>query len=161
MKRIEIKLSLDVVAPLLDIVKEAGDSLKERLAIQPPPPVPDGARGGDDDDMARIWRDTLQDSQNMSIVTLLTLFDSDFFTTGTISLDRDNAEPVVRACTALRLQIRRQFLAEITDESLEHSLVEIDQLEEPARRAMMCYLFLATIQELVIKHLESSILEGK
>jgi len=32
MKRIEVKLSLPVVAPLLDVIRELGDGLRERLA---------------------------------------------------------------------------------------------------------------------------------
>jgi hypothetical protein len=31
-------------------------------------------------------------------------------------------------------------------------------LDEPVRKAFTCYLFLATIQELIIQHLDSSII---
>ena len=37
---------------------------------------------------------------------------------------------------------------------------ELDKLDDPLRNAFMCYLFLATIQELIIQHLDSSILES-
>jgi hypothetical protein len=36
--------------------------------------------------------------------------------------------------------------------------VEIAKLEEPLRKAFMCYLFLATIQELIIQHLDETII---
>jgi len=36
--------------------------------------------------------------------------------------------------------------------------VDLQQLEEPLRKAFMCYLFLATVQELIIQHLDESIL---
>jgi hypothetical protein len=38
--------------------------------------------------------------------------------------------------------------------------VDVAQLEEPVRKAFMCYLFLATLQELIIQHLDSSIIES-
>ena len=38
MKRIEVRLSLDVVAPLLDVIKAASDALSEALAV---PTAPD------------------------------------------------------------------------------------------------------------------------
>ena len=38
--------------------------------------------------------------------------------------------------------------------------VDLNTLDEPLRKAFMCYLFLATIQELIIQHLDESILGG-
>jgi hypothetical protein len=43
---------------------------------------------------------------------------------------------------------------------LESGDVTLADLAEPLRRAFMCYLFLATIQELIIQHLDSSIIES-
>jgi len=77
-----------------------------------------------------------------------------------IALDEKNAEPVVRACAAVRLRLRENYLKGIADETLESSDVELEELEEPVRKAFMCYLFLATLQELIIQHLDSTILEG-
>ena len=44
------------------------------------------------------------------------------------------------------------------DEALESGDVDLMSLDEPLRKAFMCYLFLATIQELIIQHLDESIL---
>jgi hypothetical protein len=44
------------------------------------------------------------------------------------------------------------------DETLETGDVDVMKLAEPLRRAFMCYLFLATIQELIIQHLDEGIL---
>lgn len=35
MKRVEVKLNLDAVAPLLDVMKSAADTLEPRLAVDP------------------------------------------------------------------------------------------------------------------------------
>ena len=77
-----------------------------------------------------------------------------------IAFDEDNAEQIVRATAAVRLRLREHYLKPLGDETLESGNVELERLDEPVRKAFMCYLFLATIQELIIQHLDSSILES-
>ena len=153
MKRIEVKLSLPVVAPLLDVMKSVADSLETHLAVSL-----DHVEV--DDDMRSTWSDELLGAQNTGVQSLLAMFDREFFETGMIAFDEKNAEPILRACAALRLHLREQHLKNFGDESLESGDVEIDELPEPQRHVFMCYVFLATIQELIIQHLDSEILEG-
>ncbi len=147
MKRIEVKLSLAVVAPLLDVVKSVGDSLHDDLAA----PV---QLEQIDDDLRNDWRDELIAAQNGDVANLLALFDSEFFSTGVVNLDEDNADAILRACAAVRLCLRQRHLRKVSDEDLEGSDILLEELPEDQRRAFMCYLFLATVQELVIEHLE-------
>lgn len=149
MKRIEVRLSLSVVAPLLDAVKAVADSLDKRLAA----PLEMGAV---DSDMRDFWHDELLGSQNSDIARLLALFDKDFFAGGVVVFDEDNAEPVVRACAAVRLRLREEHLKGIADEALETGDIEVERLPEAVRKFFMCYLFLATLQELIIQHLDAA-----
>lgn len=153
MKRIEIKLSLSVVAPLLDVIKNVSDSVANRLVI----PLEDMHL---DPEMNEVWKDDLQAQQNEQLQTLLGLFDAEFFSSGAIGLDATNAERVIRACSAVRLVLRENHLKSLDDESLEAGEVDIDTLAEPLQKSFMCYIFLATLQELIIQHLDSSILES-
>ena|SRR5476651_2781698 len=153
MKRVEVKLSLPVVAPLLDIVKSATDSLQGDLAA----PL---AMKDIEGEFRDAWNGELLAAQNGDLRTLLALFDSEFFATGVIGFDEENAEAIVRACSAVRLRLRARFLGGVEDERLESGEVELGQLDETVRKAFMCYLFLATIQELIIQHLDSSIIES-
>lgn len=148
MKRIEVRLSLDVVAPLLDAVKAVADALQGKLAA----PLDIGEV---DADMREFWRDELIGAQNTDIARLLALFDKEFFANGVVVFDADNAEPVIRACAALRLRLREENLKSVPDEALEDGEVEVEQLAEPVRKSFMCYLFLATLQELIIQHLDT------
>jgi hypothetical protein len=75
-----------------------------------------------------------------------------------VAFDESNAEPIVRACAAVRLHLRERYLKQLGDEMLESGDVDLTKLGEPLRKAFMCYLFLATIQELIIQHLDESIL---
>ena len=153
MKRIEVKLALPIVAPLLDVIKELADGLKKHLAVAP-------AAQEIDPEMRDAWVGELLSAQNDDVATLLGLFNDEFFTEGVVAFDEENAEAVVRACAAIRLRLRERFLAPLGDETLESGEVDVSTLAEPTRKAFMCYLFLATVQELIIQHLDSSILES-
>ena len=151
MKRIEVKLALPVVAPLLDVIKELADHLRKNLAA--PLELKDL-----DTDFHAAWVDELLNTQNEEVRMLLALFDDDFFSEGVVAFDENNAEVIVRACAAVRLRLREKYLKPMGDEALESGDVDLMTLDETLRKAFMCYLFLATIQELIIQHLDESIL---
>lgn len=153
MKRIEVKLALPVVAPLLDVIRELAEGLKRELAS--PLELKDI-----DEDLREAWAGDLLVSQADEVQTLLALFNDEFFSDGVVAFDEENAETIVRACAAVRLRLRDRYLKVLDDETLEGGEVDIAVLDEPLRKAFMCYLFLATIQELIIQHLDESILGG-
>ncbi len=153
MKRIEVKLNVEAVAPLLDLIKAAAGDLGGRLAA--PQHLQDL-----DEELRAGWRDELLSGQNEDCRRFLALFDRDFFTAGVVGFDEDNAEPVLRACAALRLRLRTRELHQLPDEMLEGGPLDINQFEPPVQKAFMCYVFLATLQELIIQHLDSALLDG-
>jgi len=150
-KRIEVRLSLPVVAPLLDVIRELSGELRRSLAATPALP-------GLDADFRDAWVGELLEGQGEDLRLLLALFDGEFFSEGIVAFDEDNAEPILRACTAVRLRLRDRRLRGLGDEALETGEIEMSKLDEPLRKAFMSYLFLATIQELIIQHLDSSII---
>ena len=153
MKRIEVKLSLPIVAPLLDVIKRVADELRGT-------PAGPGALADIDADFRDAWQAELLAAQNDDMGALLALFGDEFFREGVIALDANNAEPVLRACAAVRLRLRAEELEQLPDETLEDGSTELGDLAEPVRKAFMTYLFLATVQELIIQHLDSSILDS-
>jgi len=153
MKRIEVKLALPVVAPLLDVIRELADGLGHELAA--PQALHDV-----DEDLRVAWVDDLLAAQKSEVQALLALFNDEFFSEGVVAFDGENAETIVRACAAVRLRLRERYLTQMDDEMLESGEVDLMTLDEPLRKAFMCYLFLATIQALIIQHLDESILEG-
>lgn len=147
MKRVEVRLNLDAVAPLLDVMKDAADELGPVLAADAR--LPDA-----DAELSDQWRDELLAGQTSDVGTLLALFGPDFFAEGVIALDAANAEAVLRASAALRLRLRDAHLRGLEDEHLEAGEVDVDEMPEPQRRAFAAYIFLATLQEVVIQHLD-------
>ena len=149
MKRIEVRLSVTVVAPLLDVIRELAEGLRTELA------APQQLEQLDVE-LRDAWQDDLLESQNADLKTLLDLFNEEFFREGAIVLDEDNADHVIRACSAVRLALRSNHLQTIDVESMESGNVDIEELPEATRKTFVCYLFLATMQELIIQHLEQS-----
>jgi hypothetical protein len=152
MKRVEVKLNLEAVAPLLDAIKEAADDLRPELAVASAPPdaEPEFTDG---------WKRELLESQNGDIGIFLALFDSEFFTTGVLPLDPTNSEAILRACAAVRLRLYAKHLASLGEEALESGEVPMDNLPAAQRRAFAAYVFLATLQELIVQHLDPTVLE--
>jgi hypothetical protein len=153
MKRIEVKLNVEAVAPLLDLIKAAAGDLAGRLAV--PQQLQDL-----DEELRAGWRDELLGGQNDDCRRFLALFDRDFFAGGVVGFDETNAEPALRACAAIRLRLRARELRHLPDEMLEGGPLDINQFEPPVQKAFMCYVFLATLQELIIQHLDSALLDG-
>ena len=152
MKRVEVKLNLEAVAPLLDVIKAAVDDLGEAPAIGDHTP-------DHEDEFASGWAEELLKSQNDDLGVLLRLFGKEFFADGVIALDPLNAEAVVRACAAVRLKLRERHFAKLDDEALETGEVDLDALPAKLRTAFAAYVFLATLQEVIIQHLDPSATE--
>lgn len=147
MKTIEIKLSQSIVAPLLDFIKTVADDLRTSLVIEPQ--FPDR-----DPDLQESWRKDLIDCQGEDIGNFMSLFDRNFFETGNVVVDENNADAILRAAAAIRLKIRTDLLKDIPDEVLERGEVPFEEMPLQDQQAYACYLFLATIQEIVIQHMD-------
>jgi len=152
MKRVEVRLNLEAVAPLLDVIKEVADDLAPTLAVAPH--LPDH-----DTEFTADWKNELLQGQNSDIGVFLGLFGSDFFSTGVVPLDPTNSEAILRACSAVRLRLRAKHLEPLGDEALESSEVPLDDMSETQRKAFAAYVFLATLQELIVQHLDPTVLE--
>ena len=152
MKRVEVKLNLEAVAPLLDVIKSAADDLGPKLAVTPH--VPDA-----DADFSDEWKRELLAGQNSDIGAFLALFGPDFFISGMVPLDANNRESILRACSAVRLRLREKHLQAFGDEALESGDAPLDDLPEIQHKAFAAYVFLATLQELIVQHLDPNELE--
>ncbi len=152
MKRVEVRLNLEAVAPLLDVIKDAADDLQPALAVAPQ--VPDH-----DAEFSDGWKRELLQGQNSDISVFLALFGSEFFITGVVPLDPTNSEAILRSCSAVRLRLRAKHLQPLGDEALESGDVPLDAMPDTQRKAFAAYVFLATLQELIVQHLDPTVPE--
>lgn len=149
MKRVEVRLSIPAVAPLLDLIKSVADELRTHLAV--PLVLSDS-----DAELAAVWREDLLESQREDCDRLFSLFDEEFFEEGVVAFDRDNAEAVLRACAALRLRFRETHLAKVADDTLEalEANSSMGDLDEAVQKAFACFLFLDELQKIILKYLD-------
>jgi hypothetical protein len=154
MKRVEVRLSITAVAPLLDLIKSVADELRVNLAV----PL---ALSDADAELASVWSEDLLASQRDDCDRLFSLFDQEFFSEGVVAFDRDNAEPVLRACAALRLRFRATHLAKVPDDTLEalEASSTMGDLPEKVQKAFACFLFLDELQKIILKYLDPMAVE--
>ncbi len=153
MKRVEVKLDLTNVAPLLDVIKAAADILRGRLALPLELPVLDP-------ESHELWRAELVESQARDIDVLVNTFNREFFREETVVFDEENAEAVVRACSSLKLYLYREYLADLDEEDFESDNVVFDVLTERQQKPFLTFMFLDTLQKVILRHLNDALLEG-
>jgi hypothetical protein len=78
MKRIEVTLNVNVVAPLLDLIRSVADRLKTETAFAPDKPEKDA-------DLEGLWREGLIHTQVEDCAKLMGMFDSELLNTGQIA----------------------------------------------------------------------------
>ena len=152
MKRIEVKLSIRWLPRSLDVIKElAGDLEACRRCRRRCPAV--------DPELKEAWTAELRRASRPRDRPPVPVRGG--------LLHRRGGALRPRQCRADRpglfggaLRLRERYLKPLGDEALEAGEVDLGELPEPVRKAFMCYLFLATIQELIIQHLDESIIES-
>lgn len=147
MQRLEIRLSLPAVSPLLQRLEPLAARLRDTLAN----PV---VRAQDDEDFRELWAGELLEAQREDLAALAGLFDEEFHRSGRIVIDQRNADGVLRACSALRLHLRETELTFATDAQLESGEPDFEKMSDADKLAYSCYVVLATLQEIVIENLD-------
>lgn len=138
------------MAPLLQRLEPLVARLKDELAN----PV---VRAVEEPDFVDYWASDLLAGQREDLEQLAALFDEEFHRSGRILVDGTNAEPVIRACAALRLKLRETELGFANDAQLESGEPDFEAMSETDRLAYSCYVVLATLQEIIINNLDLSL----
>jgi hypothetical protein len=147
MTRIEIRLNREVAVPLLEFVSPVMEVLEHEAALALP--VVD-----DDDELADVWRNGLFNTQTADCSYLMNLFDDEFRKSGTVRIEVDQADRVLRASSAVRLKIREKFLHHLLDSVLEGGDFDFAGLKDTARKGFAAYLLFSTLQEVLIRYLD-------
>jgi len=147
MKTLELRLDPEAARPLVERLRVAREELVGDLAIDAKPPEEE------DELMSGIWKDELLKSQNADVEAVAALFDDHFFQTGATRINPENADPVLRGCSALRLKLRETSLAGLEDSDLEGGEIDFESLDLDARVGYGAYSLLASLQELIVAQL--------
>jgi len=148
---VNLTLILDqhLIVAMLEMVKTATESLSGRLAMEPQMPE-------DDEDLQVAWQSDLIEALHADIDYLLTVLRDNHFGKGELIMEEGVAESVMRACSAIRLKLRETALLKLTDHQLETAEVDILSLPAEMQQCYACYLFLASLQSLILLELDPS-----
>ena len=147
MKAIELRLNREVVGPLLDFIAPILKRLEHEAALALP-------LAEEDEELAEIWCHGLIHTQVKDCRCLMDLFDEDFRESGLVVVDLAEADRILRAASAIRLKVRETTLTHVPDAALEGADFDFAVLPEPDKTGFEVYLFFATLQEVIIRHLE-------
>ena len=147
MNRLEFRLDTKSVLPLLEHVKPLMEELATDLAVSNISP-------DDDELMSDFWSKDLLTSQRKDIAAIAELFDDEFLDTGSATVDEEDADLVLRGCTAMRLKIREVSLEAFSDEALESGELDIEDFDRDQRIGYAAYALFASMQELIISQLD-------
>lgn len=149
-----LEINLDVTPHLLQtvvsLIKIVVQSFQQGLAVEVEPV-------DDDADLHYAWISGLCDSLKQDIRHLFKLLNDSRFQEGVISLDLNEAEAVLRASAAVRIKIQQTLLDDISDHQLENGLVSFDSLPPEQQKGYACYLFLASLQAVILEALDPSL----
>jgi hypothetical protein len=148
-KRLELKLPAPVVAPLLEfllpLARETGDAA---LAFEP-------NLEAIEDDFRNDWRADIAGQSQDDQTRFAAIFDTEEFRkNGVAEFGPEDCEPLLRASSALRLKLRSRKLGALADSALETGEIDYARLNKDERTAITSYMLLASLQEIVIRHLD-------
>lgn len=148
---VNLSLFLDshLIVAMLELVKAATESLNGHLAVEPQMPE-------DDEDLQMAWQADLIEALHYDIDYLLLVLRDHDFGKGELIMEEGVAESVVRACSAIRLKLRESALLKLTDDQLENAEVDILSLPTDMQQCYACYLFLTSLQSLILIELDPS-----
>lgn len=105
----------------------------------------------EDLDMAAVWQRGLRESLQEDCQALLTMLEDDgIHDSGVATFSIENANQIMRSCSAIRIKIEETYLASIDNEELEQGDVDFDTLSEEAQKAYLTYSVLANLQTVLL-----------
>jgi hypothetical protein len=104
-------------------------------------------------DLREFWYESIVEETNKYIDLLDQVLREHLKQADPDGLEIDDAivDDVLRACSAIRLYLRRTVLKSISDEQLE--MFEIEEGTIEVVQALACYSYLAALQTFIIEHL--------
>lgn len=103
--------------------------------------------------MRQLWIEQLKSTLAADMEVFWTLIGDQRFGNEPLVLSPAEAESVLRAAASLRMRIREAFLSDVEDGVLEKGMLDVQSLPPDLQKAYVSYIFLGSLQELLISHL--------
>lgn len=145
MPELRFKLHPQVAEAVRETVEAVALGLRNRPARELPP--------AGDPELEKAWRENLLELLRGDMDRLLALLGREGFGSEPVRLSEEEADRTMRACSAVRLRLRETVLAEVEDHELETGEIRTERLEPYQQQAYGCYVFLAGLQEVLVRNL--------
>lgn len=150
MPEIEMKINPFMVDALVHLIETISGNLESVLPARKHIPE-------NDDMLSEAWSEGLREDQDRDCAALLYLLRDRRFGRSKVPVKDETAESILRACSAVRLKIQDSLLKDLPDHAMETGQIAIQDLEPGQQRGYACYLFLASIQAILIGELNPEI----
>lgn len=144
----KVEVARDIVDIILKIIEPIGESLRGKLAYSVQAPEEE------DEMMQDIWLQELQEILQDDCDALIKLLNNKKFGKEKITLEDMEMEPIIRACSAIRLKLHTRYLGSLKDAELESGEIDFMTLTPEERIHYSCYMFLAGLQNILIDHID-------
>ncbi|MBN2235738.1 MAG: hypothetical protein JW706_11365 [Opitutales bacterium] len=103
--------------------------------------------------MRQLWIEQLKSTLAADMEVFWTLIGDQRFGNEPLVLSPAQAESVLRAAASMRMRIREAFLSDVEDGVLEKGMLDVQSLPPDLQKVYVSYIFLGSLQELLISHL--------
>jgi hypothetical protein len=104
----------------------------------------------EDEDLASAWDQSLEEEFSADRIALAKLLKGKKLPYGYVEIDEKEAEGAIRGLSELRLIIRQNSLADLSDADLENGDFDLQKSSGAVKLGYFSYLILAEIQENLI-----------
>ncbi len=146
MPEVNLRLNAHLVQMLTEIIRIVLDSIQDPPAAR--------RMAWEDEELRESWEEGLVEGLREDSHALLALFADAKFGKGGVKLSPEQADAVLRASSATRLRIHQTLLRGVPDGELEAGQVELVSLQPQQQKAYLCYLFLASLQDLLLREVD-------
>lgn len=146
MPELDIQVNPFMTDALVQMIEAISGNLEETLPESEAIPE-------DDPEFRTIWIEGLREIQDRDCAILLHILRHRDFGRAAVPFDEETGEALLRSCSTIRLKIQDSLLKDVAPEQLEVAQINVQKLDPEQQRGYACYLFLATLQSLVIREL--------
>lgn len=150
MLKLSIQADPELIQSFYNLIKQVIHRFNKELAISVDLPA-------DDWDLVATWEESLSDALRSDCEHLLFLLQDERLGREVFEIDHELAEPVLRACSAVRLKMHSLLLADIPPELLEMHTLDPSKLPDETHEAYTCSLFLAALQSHLVEALDPEV----
>lgn len=149
MLKINLAIDPEVLESLKNLTRTITAEMKGELVIKTD-------SHHDDEEFEALWNESLIEQLDNDCNHLLLFLEDNRGGKG-LSIPKNSAESVLRGATAVRIKIQQTLLKGIPEADLENATVRMDLLPAKKQQAYLLFIFLATLQELIIQQIAPEI----